>query len=153
MTDLSWRNRRIIARRTGWPAGALAECERLDVEHPGWTVCWLPVNRRPGWERSAGFAAHLLAGWLVGSNELRREPEDGVPRMPWVFGPDVVTLERKIAAVNARITGDEADRERPQGGDAAGAALAGAGRAADRASRGVATGSPPSSDGEQPNAD
>jgi hypothetical protein len=113
MNDLAWRNRRITARRSGWPTGALAECELLDGEHPGWTFCWLPENRHPGWERPAGFAAHRPDGMrLVGVDELRREPEDGVARLPWCFGPDVATLRRKIGFVDARITAEQELQER-----------------------------------------
>lgn len=98
MSDLPWRNRRIIARRTGWPAGALAECERLDQEHPGWAFWWLPENRYPGWERPAGFSA--------------RQQRDSSVFGPSVFGPDVDALLEKIGAVEQRIAAEEAERER-----------------------------------------
>lgn len=107
MSELAHRNRRISARRMGWPAGALAECERLDLEHPGWRFCWLGENRNTGWERPAGFAAHHPSVNLVGADELRREREDGVSRMPWCFGPDVATLRRKIAFVDERIAAEK----------------------------------------------
>lgn len=112
MTDLRWRNRRVLARRGGWPAGALAECERLDVEYPGWHFWWLTENVFPGWERPAGFAAHLPTACLVGADELRRLPEDGVEREPWVFGPDVATVVRKIGFVGERLAEREDLRER-----------------------------------------
>ncbi|BCJ45296.1 hypothetical protein GCM10010168_85650 [Actinoplanes ianthinogenes] len=109
--SLSWRNRRVMARRTGWPAGALAECERLDREHPGWSFGWLPENRTRGWERPAGFAANRRDWSLVGADELRRDPEDGVRRRPYVFGPSVAELEQRIAAIEARHHEEEARRE------------------------------------------
>lgn len=111
MTGLARTNRRTVARRTGWPAGALAECERLDDVHPGWLAWWLPENRARGWERPAGFSAARNTGGLVGGNELRREPEDGVRRTPNVFGPGIDELAGRIAAAEARIAAQEADRE------------------------------------------
>lgn len=112
VSSLAWRNRRIGARRTRWPAGALDECERLDGEHPGWRFCWLPENTAAGWERPAGFAAHRPGVGLRGGDELRREPEDGVARVPWCFGPDVDTLRRKIAFVERRLADDARQRAR-----------------------------------------
>jgi hypothetical protein len=112
MSDMAARGRRLIARRTGWPAGALAECEQLDTEHPGWSFCWMPENRSRGWERPAGFAACRPGVSLRGADELRRGPQDGVERMPWCFGPDVATLRQKIAGVDARIAAEQEAEER-----------------------------------------
>jgi hypothetical protein len=112
VTDLWQRNRRVMARRAGWPAGALAECERLDVEHPGWRFYWFTENRITGWERPAGFAARLPSAGLAGADELRRLPEDNVCRDPHVFGPDVATVVRKIGFVEQQVAERDASRER-----------------------------------------
>lgn len=108
---LAWRNRRVLARRGGWPAGALAECERLDREYPAWSFHWLTENRLKGWEHPAGFSARRLSGYLVGGDEMRRAPEDNVLRKPHVFGPDVPALLDRIAAVEVRIAA-KAEAER-----------------------------------------
>lgn len=110
---LVWRNRRLIARRTGWPAGALAECERLDAALPDWSVWWLPETRWPDWLRPAGFAAFREGGpGLVGGDELRRGREDHVRRRPRVWGPDVAQLLARIAAAEKRVAAVIADDER-----------------------------------------
>lgn len=109
--DLAKRNRRTLARRSGWPAGALAECERLDLAYPGWTFAWLHANHDPEWARPAGFGARRLEGRLAGGDELRRGPDDGVARVPWCFGPDIPTLERKILRVEEKIAAREAEVE------------------------------------------
>jgi hypothetical protein len=48
-------NRRVLAERLGWPAGALEECEQLDAAYPGWSITWSPGNTVRGFERPAGF--------------------------------------------------------------------------------------------------
>jgi hypothetical protein len=83
-----------------------------DTEHSGWSFCWMPENRARGWERPAGFAACRPGASLRGADELRREPEDNMARMPWCFGPDVATLRQKIAAVDARIVTEQELQER-----------------------------------------
>lgn len=60
---LAWRNRRILADRCGWPAGALEECERLDPVYPRWWITWSPANDIPGFERPAGFCGTDLDYW------------------------------------------------------------------------------------------
>lgn len=54
-------NRRLMAERRGWPGGVLDTCERLDREHPGWSVWWQMESTVPGFEHPAGF----LADWLA----------------------------------------------------------------------------------------
>lgn len=103
MTGLAWTNRRIIARRTGWPAGALAECERLDTARPGWSFWWLAELRIPGWERPAGLSAVHSSGVLVGGDELRRGRPDNVRRSVRVFGPDTAQLLARITAAEKRL--------------------------------------------------
>ncbi|GIF16521.1 hypothetical protein [Actinoplanes teichomyceticus] len=105
-------NRIVVARRTGWPAGALAICERLDAEHPGWHASWLGPNYGRGWERPAGFAAWRPGWWMVGCNDLRRLPEDGITRKPVAFGPSVAELEARIAVIEALHAEEEAEEER-----------------------------------------
>ncbi|GAA4609754.1 hypothetical protein BJY16_007491 [Actinoplanes octamycinicus] len=58
-TGLSWRNRRVIAERLGWPDERLGDCERLDREHLGWSVTWW--DSRNG--EAAGFRAQHRVRW------------------------------------------------------------------------------------------
>lgn len=51
------RNRELIAERTGWPEGALAECLAVEGENPGWRVWWATENRAAGFKSPAGFHA------------------------------------------------------------------------------------------------
>jgi hypothetical protein len=76
----SWRNRRLIAERLRWPAGALATCEMLDRRIRAWTFSWAPASKYTGFERAAGFFAYRL--------------EDDAR----VFGEDVAAL---LAGINA----------------------------------------------------
>ncbi|WP_189337004.1 hypothetical protein [Actinoplanes ianthinogenes] len=57
--SLLWPNRRVIAERLGWPDERLADCERLDHEHPGWSVTWW--DSRHG--EPAGFRARHRVRW------------------------------------------------------------------------------------------
>lgn len=50
-------NARILAKKLGWPSGALTACWRLEKAHPGWAVWWLGENTIKGFERPAGFRA------------------------------------------------------------------------------------------------
>jgi hypothetical protein len=51
------RNLRLIAERTGWPAGAAEACEEMEAKFPDWWVCWSPENTCPGFEDPTGFYA------------------------------------------------------------------------------------------------
>lgn len=108
MSELSDRNRRSLAERQHWPAGAIDRCVRLERRHPGWSVWWLPACTNPGWERPAGYTASWGGEWLPGGDTMRRAPEDGVARKPRVFAVTVAALEGRIAAMDERI---EAKRE------------------------------------------
>jgi hypothetical protein len=68
--ELAWRNRRILAERLGWPAGALEECERIERERPGWSPWWQPANAWAG--KAAGYYA--------------RRPGESGPRFPEPYG-------------------------------------------------------------------
>jgi hypothetical protein len=63
--ELAWRNRRVLAERLHWPAGALEDCERLDPLYPRWSITWSPGNTVRGFERPAGFYGFDLdyTGW------------------------------------------------------------------------------------------
>jgi hypothetical protein len=37
---LAWHNRRLIAERLKWPAGALETCEQLELDNPTWRFDW-----------------------------------------------------------------------------------------------------------------
>jgi hypothetical protein len=54
---LAWGNRRLIAERTHWPAGALEACERLERRFPHWSPMWRHGNHVRGFERPPGFYA------------------------------------------------------------------------------------------------
>lgn len=38
--ELYRRNRRLAAKREGWPRGVLQACEKLDARCPGWQSSW-----------------------------------------------------------------------------------------------------------------
>lgn len=65
-------NTRILAKRLGWPAGALRSCWDMERRHPGWLVTWLGENTTPGFERPAGF-------WAVRDAIHRAEVFDPAP--------------------------------------------------------------------------
>ncbi|MEV6350904.1 hypothetical protein [Actinoplanes sp. NPDC051851] len=96
---LAWRNRRLIAERTGWPDGALETCERLDEDHQGWSVMWVAENPGVGREHPAGFSA-TRSGWrLLGGDDLWG---DNHRRAVLVFAPTVPELEERIDHMTAR---------------------------------------------------
>jgi hypothetical protein len=109
--DLARRNRVVVAERTGWPAGAVETCERLEAEHPGWMVSWMDANPIRGWERPAGWYAARADVSLQGGDTLRRLPEDGVPRDPAVFGETTDELKVRIAEMDERIAAQARERE------------------------------------------
>jgi hypothetical protein len=109
--ELRWKNRRAIAKRTGWPVGAVETCERLDGEHPGWMVWWMPANAIKGWESPPGYCANRGDHSLPGGDELRREPEGGVSRHLRVFAEDPAGLAQRIEAMMERVAEDQ-ERER-----------------------------------------
>jgi hypothetical protein len=55
--ELAWDNRRVVAERSGWPAGYLEECERIERLYRGWWTYWIDANEVPGFVRPAGFTA------------------------------------------------------------------------------------------------
>ncbi len=99
--SLAWRNRVIAAER--WPEGVLEMCIVLEAAHEGWAIWWLAANDIKGWERPAGYCARRQNRTLVGGDELRRLPEDGVRRHISVFSPNIDELKRKIEAVEERV--------------------------------------------------
>lgn len=58
----AWDNRRLIAGRWDWPDGALAECERVEREHPDWSPWWEPANDRTGQPARYTARRHCLPG-------------------------------------------------------------------------------------------
>ena len=57
----AWKNRRTLAERLGWPAGALEACEEVEQEHPEWHISYSSGGGRT-WSR-AGFYAKRKAAW------------------------------------------------------------------------------------------
>lgn len=85
------RNRRLIAERGGWPAGAAEACERFEADHPGLRAYWFPENVTPGWERRAGFYA-WREGDQPGHNTYRTDgPPIFVHRHEW-YGATIQEL-------------------------------------------------------------
>lgn len=112
---LAWRNRRLMAQRLPYPAGALELCEQFDRDHPWWSTSWMPPNLVKGWERPAGFGArrtdHVR---LRRCDDFRRGEPDDVPRQPWAFGETITALEHRVAEMEALIA-SEADLARRLG--------------------------------------
>jgi hypothetical protein len=100
--ELSWRNRRVLAHRLGWPDEVLSTCERLDALHPDWSVWWYPA---PGLGRPAGFCASMPDG------ESRRRASGGWEQ-PTVYGATPDQLEESIAAMEKTIAAERAEVER-----------------------------------------
>lgn len=110
--ELRAHNRRIFAERLRWPAGVLEVCEALDAEHPAWSASWMRPNHIKGWERPAGYCATRVDGPdLPGGDQLRRLPEDGVPRTITVFAETVGELEGLIAAADERVEAYELEQQ------------------------------------------
>jgi hypothetical protein len=84
---LAWHNRRVLAERLGWPAGALKECERLDDEHPGW---------RFGYRDGLFTAAHLERQVCY----------------RWAQAPDVAELVAKTAELDQLAAAQRAEWSR-----------------------------------------
>lgn len=78
-------NRRLVAKRLGWPDGAVEACREIEKEFPRWMVFWtrggLPIVPEPGYR--AKLNQH---GWNA---EL--------------FAPDAETLLGKLAVYDAEI--------------------------------------------------
>ncbi len=85
--ELEWRNRRIIADRMCWPAGAVETCEEIERKHPGWYPNWHAPNLYKGFEAPAGYYAR------------RRGARD---REPTSYGVDAAGLIAAIDAVFSR---------------------------------------------------
>ena len=71
---LAFTNRRVLAKRGGWPEGALETCERIEQSYPNYYVNWQDAN---AWARSpAGFYAQYRNAWggyekpIYGEDEL-----------------------------------------------------------------------------------
>lgn len=82
------RNRRLIAERLRWPAGALDECLRLERECPGFEVAWFGEWKvaDPVWCRAEGFYA-----WFAGDEPLHL----GRKRREW-YGATAAELKAKL---------------------------------------------------------
>lgn len=103
------RNARLLAIRCGWPPGALRTCWRLEQQHEGWLVSWATECKWAG--RPAGYLAARDDHSLVGGDELRVAPEDGVSRNLRVFGETPEALGERIAAVMERVAEAEERHE------------------------------------------
>lgn len=98
---LVWRNRRLLAERLGWPAGALRVCEVLQRRYPGWHTTWLPASTAPGFEFPAGFYATDERG--CGRRHL------------WAYGATPAALAADIALRQAAAEAKAAEEARWRG--------------------------------------
>jgi hypothetical protein len=99
--ELAWRNRRTIAERTGWPAGAVDACEQIEAAHPTWDVGWRPANTIRGFEAPAGFYATYRGTWASAR----------------AYGADPATVTAAIEAVRSECPECHAAFPVPAGGD------------------------------------
>ncbi|BEL06073.1 hypothetical protein Q0Z83_042640 [Actinoplanes sichuanensis] len=104
---LAWKNRRLMAQRLPYPAGALDSCERFDRDHPFWSASWMPPNLGRGSDRPAGFGARRTDYVrLRRCDDFRRGEPDDVPRQPWAFGETIDALEHRVAEMEALIAAE-----------------------------------------------
>ncbi|GAA2696619.1 hypothetical protein [Actinoplanes palleronii] len=105
MTGLAWHNRRVLAERLHWPAGALEECERLG--RPRWWVVWDLGCTTPGWVRPAGYRAEMvgtaITWWTLG----------GLSSGPWTSAATPAELAERMAEVQEGVEAEEERRARP----------------------------------------
>lgn len=59
--ELRRHNRRLVAERINWPAGAVEACEKLERMQPRWRVRWQHQfgNQAAGWYASHDGHTHL----------------------------------------------------------------------------------------------
>ncbi len=77
---LAHANRRVIAERCHWPAGALADCERINARHPGWWITWSAAYRYSS--RPAGFYGQQRDGKGRAYGKTARELEAEIQLQP-----------------------------------------------------------------------
>lgn len=82
--DLGTRNRRLIAERLNWPAGAVEACEAVESAYPAWNPSYHAADVVAGVERPAGYYA---------------APVGAVFRYTFVYGADIVAL---LTAIRSR---------------------------------------------------
>lgn len=104
-------NRRLIAERTGWPAGAVEMCEALEAEHWPWDLWWVPTTTIAGKLWPQGWTATRHDACLPGADEMRPGPPDGISRYPCVYGQTVAELVFKMALMEERVAQDQHQRE------------------------------------------
>lgn len=71
-------NTRILAKRQGWPKGALTACWRLEKAHPGWVLSWMGENTIRGFERPACYWAKRDG---IHEAEVRAATPEGVKEL------------------------------------------------------------------------
>ena len=107
MSELAWRNRRVLADRLGWPDGVLEDCERLDREWPRWSIGWWAESRIRGFERPAGFHASITGTSVTWWGPL------GVRREPWVDAATADELAVRMGEVQEQVEAEEERRAQP----------------------------------------
>lgn len=90
--EFARRNRELIAERTGWPEGALAECLRLEEDCPGYSVAWFHAQKSPTpvFRREAGFYA-----WIAGDQPGHMGADGYHKRHEW-YGATIEKLRAQL---------------------------------------------------------
>lgn len=78
-------NRRLVAERLRWPAGALEACTALAAAHPEWTIYW--SAGQPGQPPQPGYRASLRVHGDHGTRKVE------------LFAPDPADLAARMADV------------------------------------------------------
>lgn len=93
--SLADRNRRLIAERLDWEAGAVEECERMEREFPGFDVAWFAesVSEDPAFNRPAGFYA-----WRTGDQPGQMWSDGWHGRQEW-YGVTIDNLRAQLASL------------------------------------------------------
>jgi hypothetical protein len=65
---LAAANRRLLALHTGWPDGAVEDCEDLEAKTPGWGISWSGGGNRT-WIEPGYYATRV--DWHVTDTEPR----------------------------------------------------------------------------------
>ncbi len=77
---LAVHNRRILAGRLGWPAGAVEACERFDATRPRWLTMWRDGARPGFYSRRTGHDDREPAAYGATLDEL----SEVVESWPWI---------------------------------------------------------------------
>jgi hypothetical protein len=80
-------NRRVIAERLDWPAGAADACEAIERDYPRWSAFWV-AGDLPPWSARRGYRAVAQRHWVdvhafgETPEKLRAEIAEADPKLP-----------------------------------------------------------------------